>query len=98
MQYGSAAGWDRAVQCTRAGVEGREHDHAELIARALLGEEAFKDDHTTYLDSGVRGGCADHATQGSTVQGSTMQCRTAQYGAEFVQNGAVWYRTVGLVK
>ena len=35
-------------------LEGREQDHNELIARALLGEEAFKDDHTTYLDSEVR--------------------------------------------
>jgi hypothetical protein len=34
-------------------LEGREQDHNELIARALLGEEAFKDDHTTYLDSEV---------------------------------------------
>jgi hypothetical protein len=68
-------------------LEGREQDHNELIARALLGEEAFKDDHTTYLDSEVRGGCADNATQGSTVQGSTMRCSTAQYGAE-------WYSMV----
>jgi hypothetical protein len=35
-------------------LEGKEGSHNELIARTMLGKDAFKDDSTTYLDSEVR--------------------------------------------